>query len=48
MSVALDVSEDIATVQRLAGHAKIQTTALYDRRGERAERAAMGKLPFPG
>ena len=33
--------------KKLAGHAHIDMTALYDRRGERAKRAAMGKLVFP-
>jgi integrase len=37
---------DIATVQKLAGHASPVTTAKYDRRGEETKRAAVQKLSF--
>lgn len=40
----LDADVDLVTVRDLMGHENIATTALYDRRGEDAKRAAVAKL----
>lgn len=43
----LDLTGDLATVQKLTGHANSATTARYDQRGERAKKNIAGKLNVP-
>lgn len=47
VSTLLDNGVDISTAAALAGHASVETTRIYDRRGERVAQEAAGTIHVP-
>jgi site-specific recombinase XerD len=43
----LEAGVDLATVQKMAGHASVSTTGKYDRRDHTVQRMAAGHLEVP-
>lgn len=47
ISHLLESGVDVFTVQKMAGHSDVRTTERYDRRDEKAKKAAAEKIPVP-